>query len=72
MATRTNEVVDSCVNKRVYTPQEIMIILGLSRAKVYAFLNKVYETQSPFKVIKIDTSIRVPKEGFDEWLNIVR
>ena len=28
MATRTNEVVDSCVNKRVYTPQEIMIMLG--------------------------------------------
>lgn len=28
MVTRKNEVVDSCVNKRVYTPQEIMIILG--------------------------------------------
>lgn len=72
MATRTNEVVDSCVNKRVYTPQEIMIILGLSKATVYEFLNKAYETQSPFRVIKIKSVIRVPKEGFDEWLNIVR
>ena len=70
MATRTNEVVDSCVNKRVYTPQEIMIMLGVSEGTTYDFLNKVYETKSPFKVIKINSVIRVPKEGFDEWLKI--
>ena len=43
-----------------------------SKATVYEFLNKAYETQSPFRVIKIKSVIRVPKEGFDEWLNIVR
>ena len=68
MATRTNEVVDSCVNKRVYTPQEIMIMLGLSKATTYDILNKVYDTKSPFKVIKINSVIRLPKVGFDEWL----
>jgi len=59
------------VERKVYSPEEIMIILGLSKTTTYQFLNKTYETQSPFKVIKINTVIRVPKEGFDKWLKIV-
>lgn len=72
MATRKNEIIDSSINKRVYTPNEIMVIMGMPRATAYQFLNKVYEDQAPFKVIKINTIIRVPKEGFDAWLNSVR
>lgn len=59
------------VERKVYSPEEIMTILGLSKTTTYQFLNKTYETQSPFKVIKINTVIRVPKEGFDAWLKIV-
>jgi|UniRef100_UPI004027EF10 predicted DNA-binding transcriptional regulator AlpA len=58
------------VESRVYRPEEIMTIMGLSKSKTYQFLNDVYNKKSPFRVIKINTVIRVPKEGFDEWLAI--
>ena len=35
----------------------------------YVFLEKVYEDQAPFKVIKIGKLYRVPKKSFDEWLD---
>lgn len=59
------------VEKKVYCPEEIMVMLGLSRTTTYQFLNKVYKDQSPFRVIKVNTVLRVPKEGFDAWLKIV-
>ena len=58
------------VESRVYRPEEIMTIMGLSKSKTYQFLNDVYNKKSPLRVIKINTVIRVPKEGFDEWLAI--
>ncbi|MEY8515532.1 cysteine-rich KTR domain-containing protein [Lachnospiraceae bacterium 29-84] len=30
---------------------------------------EAYERQKPFRVIKIGKLYRVPKEGFDQWLN---
>ena len=59
------------VRTLVYYPKEIGTMLGLTKSTTYNFLNKVYETQTPFKVIKINTVIRVPKEGFDAWLKSV-
>lgn len=59
------------VEKKVYCPEEIMVMLGLSKTTTYQFLNKVYKDQSPFRVIKVNTVMRVPKEGFDAWLKIV-
>lgn len=56
------------ISKLVYYPSEIMHMLGISKSACYAFLNDAYEKKSPFKVIKINTSIRVPKESFDLWL----
>lgn len=55
-------------DKRVYLPSEIQSMLGISKGACYAFLNKVEKDQTPFRVIKIQSSIRVPKEGFDRWL----
>lgn len=59
------------ISKLVYYPSEIMVMLGISKSACYSFLNEAYEKKSPFKVIKINTSIRVPKEGFDLWLKEV-
>ncbi len=56
------------IEKEVYLPSDIMKILGISRTSCYEFLNEVYKHQSPFRVLKIKTSIRVPKESFNEWL----
>jgi hypothetical protein len=68
---RQKKPVELEVEKKVYTPDEIRIMLGLSKSTTYQFLNKAYEDQSPFKVIKLNTVMRVPKEGFDAWLNVV-
>lgn len=58
-------------NASVYLPSDIARMLSISRTMCYAFLNEAYKNNGPFKVIKINKSIRVPKEGFDEWLNKV-
>ncbi len=55
-------------NKRVYLPSEIQSILGVSKGTCYNFLREVEKKQSPFRVIRILSNIRVPKEDFDEWL----
>lgn len=54
--------------KEVYLPTDIMEMLGLSRAKTYAYLAEVYDKQSPFRVIKVGRLVRVPKKNFDDWL----
>ena len=55
--------------KMVYDASDIQRILGIGRSMTYVFLEKVYEDQAPFKVIKIVKLYRVPKKSFDEWLD---
>lgn len=43
-------------------------MLSLGRNSTYAFLEKVYKDQKPFKVLKFGKVIRVPKVPFDDWL----
>ena len=38
--------------KMVYDASDIQRILGIGRSMTYVFLEKVYEDQAPFKVIK--------------------
>lgn len=52
----------------VYDAADIQKILGLSKSKVYLWLEEVYKAQMPFRVIKIGKLYRIPKETFDEWL----
>lgn len=52
----------------VYEATEIQRMLNVSKTSVYKFLADVYEKQSPFRVIKIGTLYRVPKQDFDVWL----
>jgi len=57
------------MESQVYTVSEIQKFLGIGRTAAYDYLNEIYKKQTPFRVIKIGKSIRVPKTGFDEWLN---
>lgn len=54
--------------KQVYHVEEIQSMLSLGRNSTYAFLEKVYKDQKPFKVLKFGKVIRVPKVPFDDWL----
>lgn len=49
---------------------DIQRMLGIGKSKSYTFLEDVYKQKNPpFKVLKIGKLFRVPKRGFDEWLN---
>ena len=60
---------DMEVTKKVYSADEIQVILGIGRSKVYEFLDSVNKKQEPFRVIKIGRIYRVPKDSFDRWMN---
>lgn len=53
----------------VYKISEIQNKLKLSHSSAYRFINNVYESQKPFKVIKLGAQFRIPKKTFDEWFN---
>ncbi len=53
------------MEKQVYTVQDIMAILSISKNMAYKFIKE----NPPFKVIKIGDLYRVNKESFDLWLN---
>lgn len=58
------------MEKQVYMASDIQKALGLGKTKTYQFLNEVYQQQNPlFRVIKVGTAVRVPKESFDQWLH---
>lgn len=55
--------------KEVYEPEEIQRKLGLSKNKVYDFLEDVYLNTHLFKVIRIGRLYKVPIKSFDSWFN---
>ena len=61
--------VDVSLERQVYLAQDIQQLLGIGRSKCYTYLEKVYQKQEPFRVIKIGKLFRVPKQSFDNWLN---
>lgn len=69
MAKRRWAMVDTEVSKKVYSADEIQVILGIGRTKVYEFLDSVNKKQKPFRVIKIGRVYRIPKDSFDKWIN---
>lgn len=52
----------------VYSADHVRTVLALGKTKTYDFLQQVYETQSPFRVIKVGKLFRIPKQPFDNWL----
>ena len=57
------------IKKTVYNPEDIQVILGIGKNKVYEFLEDVYLHTHFFKVIKIGKLYKVPIKSFDSWLN---
>lgn len=57
------------IDQRVYSAEDIQVILGMKRSAAYNFLTKVYKEGKPFLVHKIGAMYRVPKESFDTWLS---
>ncbi len=53
--------------RKVYFATDIMMLLGLGKTKTYEFLNQVYKDKEPFRVIKVGSCVRIPKESFDKW-----
>ena len=60
--------VNNEIEIKVYNVEEIQEMLSLGRNSTYAFLDKVYKEQKPFRVLKFGKVIRVPKASFDNWL----
>lgn len=54
---------------QVYQISDIQTILNIQRTAAYAFIKTVYEAKEPFKVVKIGAAYRIPRMGFDTWLN---
>ncbi|MDB7985044.1 helix-turn-helix domain-containing protein [Faecalicoccus pleomorphus] len=50
--------------KKTYTVQEIMKILGIGKKSAYQLVQ-----ENRFKSFRIGSSIRISKESFDKWLN---
>ncbi len=50
--------------KKTYTVQEIMKILGIGKNSAYQLVQ-----ENRFKSFRIGSSIRISKESFDKWLN---
>lgn len=58
------------IDQQVYLAADIQRMLGIGKSKSYMFLEEVYKQKNPpFKVLKIGKLFRVPKRGFDDWLN---
>lgn len=56
------------MEQRVYSISDIQAILGVSRTKAYEYIKKVYHEKKPFRVIKVGGNYRIPKSGFNRWL----
>ncbi len=68
VSTGSAETYNALPEARVYLPHDIQKFLGLGKA-VYEYLEQVYKTQTPFRVIKVGKIYRIPKQSFDNWLN---
>ena len=56
--------------QQVYLASDIQKILGIGKSSSYNFLEDIYKQKNPpFRVLKIGKLFRVPKQGFDDWLN---
>ncbi len=55
---------NSTVEKKVYTVQEIMVILGIQKKKAYDLVK-----EGNFAYKKLGRDIRINKESFDKWFD---
>lgn len=55
---------NSTLEKRVYTVEEIMDMLGIGKNAAYELVKS-----GKFHCVKVGNNYRVPKSAFDKWLN---
>ena len=71
VVTQTNAVKSPTDSSKartlVYTVEEIAQMLAISLRSAYNLCNSTSE----FRVLRVGGSIRVPKDGFDAWLQAV-
>ena len=53
-----------CSEKRVYSVDEIVEILNISKGSAYDLIK-----EGLFNTVRIGSAIRVSKKSFDEWLD---
>lgn len=59
------EMTPACTNeKRVYSVDDIMVILDISRSSAYILIKKNF-----FRSVKVGKQLRISKASFDAWLN---
>ncbi len=56
-------------NLLFYDVVDIQKMLGLGRSTAYSWIQAIFKTQKPFKVLKIGKLYKIPKKSFDNWLN---
>lgn len=52
------------LNKKSYTVQEIIQILGTTRQSIYKLID-----EGCFRAVKVENGYRIYKDSFDEWLD---
>lgn len=52
------------LNKKSYTVQEVIQILGTTRQSVYKLID-----EGCFRAVKVENGYRIYKDSFDEWLD---
>lgn len=57
-----NQVVP--LNKKSYTVQEVIQILGTTRQSIYKLID-----EGCFRAVKVESGYRIYKDSFDEWLD---
>lgn len=55
---------NSTLEKRVYTVEEIMDMLGIGKNAAYELVKS-----GKFHFVKVGNHYRIPKSAFDKWLN---
>lgn len=50
---------------KVYTVKDIQEMLKISRTAAYKLINS-----NQFPIVRIGRSVRVPKEGFNQWSQV--
>ena len=52
------------LNKKRYTVQEVIQILGTTRQSIYKLID-----EGCFRAVKVENGYRIYKDSFDEWLD---
>lgn len=52
------------LNKKSYTVQEVIQILGTTRQSIYKLIDEGW-----FRAVKVENGYRIYKDSFDEWLD---